>query len=399
MTAASPSDSPAAPAASIEHVVHVVGDEVADRFAPMLIQVFQGLMAGGVRVSVVTDDPDLVTRPDGAGIEFHLLHRVSGWRAWGLDRYLAARFTPPPQVLHLWGSGGLFWVRRWSRQVSTPVLIHALGRSQVERLTHGGLHANEHVLAAAGHLADELESRLRRPEGRCHRVLPAIAPPIVPSAAPEAERTLSVLCASRFSELAGLNVLVDSIAQLRRSGTDVQVALVGGGPGIEGVWRRMRAEGVRESISLIDDPRLWERALPDVEVCVVPACQRELSIVPLLAMSLGKIVIASRDQLAEWFVEDETCWQFTAGSAVELAYLLARAIEQPKHARELCAAAREYVRAHHAVRDLTAKLEALYAQAVATRPPPSPGVGRLPRAGLAWLTGRAPGSQSPSRGV
>jgi len=394
MTVTSPSDSAATPAPPVGPVVHVVGDEVVNRFAPMLVQVFQGQMVSGLRVSVVTDDPDLVTRPDSTGIEFHLLPHVSGWRAWGLDRYLATRFTPPPQIVHVWGSGGLFWVRRWSRQISTPVLIHVLGPTQVERLAQSGLGVNEHVLAAAGRLAAELEARLQRPEDRCHRLMPAVAPPIVTPANADTQRTLSVLCVSRFAEHAGLHLLVDAIAQLRRGGTDVQVALVGSGPGIESVWRRMRTAGVRESISLIDDPRLWERALPDVDVCVVPACQRELSIVPLLAMGLGKIVIASRDQLAEWFVEDQTCWQFTAGSAVELAYLLARSLEQPKHAQELSATAREHVRAHHAVRELTTELLTLYAQAVATRLPPSPGAGRFLRGGLAGLMRRP--RQSPA---
>jgi hypothetical protein len=79
-----------------------------------------------------------------------------------------------------------------------------------------------------------------------------------------------------------------------------------------------------------------------------------------MAMGLGKVVIASRDQLAEWFIEDRTTWQFTPGSAVELAYLLTRAIEQPRAAQELTASASEYVRVHHAVPGMVEALIALY---------------------------------------
>ena len=101
------------------------------------------------------------------------------------------------------------------------------------------------------------------------------------------------------------------------------------------------------------------------DALVVPDCQHELSVVPLLAMALRKAVLASRDQRAEWFVEDRTTWQFTPGSAIELAYLLTRALEQPKQVLELTATAADYVRTHHSIRTLVADLLVCYSQAAA----------------------------------
>lgn len=171
-----------------------------------------------------------------------------------------------------------------------------------------------------------------------------------------------MLCVAEFAERTGLTVLVEAVGQLRRRGVDLHALVIGSGPGSEVIWSYIREQGAAGSVSLLDEPALWEKALPEVDVCVVPACQRELSIVPLLAMGLGKVVIASRDQLADWFVDGTTCWEFTPGSAVELAYLLTRAIEQPVVARELAARGPTYVRERHSLQHVLESLWAVYTE-------------------------------------
>jgi glycosyltransferase involved in cell wall biosynthesis len=77
-------------------------------------------------------------------------------------------------------------------------------------------------------------------------------------------------------------------------------------------------------------------------------------------MALAKIVIASRDQIAEWFIEDRTAWQFTPGSAVELAYHLSRAAQRHPNASALARSAAAYAREHHSITRLIAQLAELY---------------------------------------
>jgi glycosyltransferase involved in cell wall biosynthesis len=154
--------------------------------------------------------------------------------------------------------------------------------------------------------------------------------------------------------------MIAAIAELRRQGRDLHAALLEPGRNTSAIWRHITARHVQPCISLMNDAGLWEKVLPEVDACVVPAPQYELTIVPLLAMALGKLVIAARDQPAEWFLEDRTAWQFTPGSAVELAYLLVRAIEQPRRVEETGQRAAEYVRVHHSVRELVTTLTGLY---------------------------------------
>ena len=344
------------PAPACEHVLHVVDADIAARLGPTIGQVTRAIAAAGVRTSILADDPLWGAKFTAPLVECHTLPRWGGWRGWGLAGWLDTHFKPAPDILHLWGTAGLWTLDRWARRNGVPLVVQVFDSRHVQRLRRGG---GQVVTAAAG-LAGMLRERFPLLAQRCRTIPPAIDVPARASWPADEDHIFSILCVSRLGEHRGLELLIDAVAQLRRSRCDLQMALVGAAAGVDALWRRIRQRQVRECVSLIDEPGLWEKVLPEVDACIVPARQTELSIVPLLAMGLGKIVIASRDQLAEWFIEDRTAWQFTPGSAVELAYLLTRAIEQPRAARELTAAAGEYVRTHHAVRDMVESLRALY---------------------------------------
>ena len=111
---------------------------------------------------------------------------------------------------------------------------------------------------------------------------------------------------------------------------------------------------------MIAEPNLWDQAMAGADIYVVPTCQRELSLAPLLAMALGKVVVTSRDQVTDWFIEGETSLQFTPGSAVELAYHITRTADAHPNVLAMARGAAEYVRQHHAVTDLAAELAGLY---------------------------------------
>lgn len=346
------------------HVLHVADAEVCARFGPMLRQALWALDESGLRISLLTNDADLVGELDATAVECHQVQHLTGWRAWRLGGYLSVRISPPPTLAHLWGTGSLGWVERWARRVGVPLLIHALGAGEVERLVRRGLGASERVAVASEALAAPLRQSFPLATERWQTVPPGVALAVQHARQRPGARTLGVLCVTRLDETHGPEVLIDALAQLRRDQHDVQVAVLGDGPGVGKVWQRIRARRVQDHCVVINEPKLWEKALPDADVCVVPAGRRELWLAPLLAMGLGKVVLASRDQLAEWFIEGRTAWQFTPGSAVELAYLLARVVEQPKRAQELKDAAAEYFRRHHSVGELVERLLTLYRAAI-----------------------------------
>jgi glycosyltransferase involved in cell wall biosynthesis len=353
-------DVPAAISPRVERVLQVADREVCLRLGPMLAQVWQGLCASGLQVALLTDDRDMLARLAGTPVEGRWLPHLGGWRAWDWEAGLHGQPGPRPDLVHLWGTAGLRPAQRWSRRDRVPLIVHALGAGHVARLMHAGLRGDQHVVVASAPLAVPLLDRFPMAASRCHVVPLAIAPPRRGVPPRPASRTFSVLCVGPLAEPRGLEVLIDAVAELCHKGCPVQVAVMGVGRGETLVWRRVQSRQVQGCVSLNDEPRLWEKLLPEIDACVISGVQRELTIVPLLAMALGKLVIASRDQPAEWLIEDRTCWQFTPGSALELAYLLERAIEQPQRAAETGRLAGEHVRVHHSIRAMVARLVELY---------------------------------------
>jgi glycosyltransferase involved in cell wall biosynthesis len=351
----------------VGHVLHVVGADVAQRFRPMLAQALPGLSTTGIRCSLLTDDLEMVQRLDDSPVECHWVQRLTGWQAWNLAGILALRFRPPPDLVHVWGTVGLSTIQRWAGVAHLPVVIYATGADDVERVMRSGLRSNQWLVEAANALAGPILEGHPQMAARCRILPPAVAPPVRPTRERDPQAILSVLCVSKLEAHFGIEVLIDAVAQLHHRGAELQVGILGTGRAVGPLWRRMRDGGIGDSLSIIDDADLWERVVPDIDVCVVPGRQHAIHVAPLLAMGLGRLVITSRDQLAEWFVEEGNCWQFTPGSVVELAYLLARASEQPKQVRQLGEQAADYVRAHHAMGDFVAGLCVIYRDVVEMR--------------------------------
>lgn len=250
--------------------------------------------------------------------------------------------------------------------VGLPVLVHALSARDIEYVVRRRSPPNLHVALGSSGLLRLARKRSPGLAEEFRVLLPAF---LMPDLSDESENnvtshTLGVIWAGRVDESAGLETLVDAVARLRHKGCDLQAALVGSGPAEGAVRERIRTARVQDCVSLIDEPRLWDRVMRGVDVCVVPSRQHELGLAPLLAMAMGKVVVSSRDQLAEWFIEDQTVWQFTPGSAVELAYHLERVAEGHRRARELGGSAAAYVHRHHAVGRLVQDLRTAYRFAI-----------------------------------
>jgi len=366
-TANGPSRSP------IHQVLHVADADVLARFGPMLGELLPALAARGTQVTLLTDDLRSAASLAATPVKCHLLPHLTFWGGWRLTHYLATQCKPPPDLIHLWGTAGLRWLRPWARRTRVPLVMHALGQKDVARLTHGTVRTNEQVILATDALAAGLLARCPTAVGRCHTLPPAVGLPPAPPPTPAEDHTFAAVCVVGPGDHAGVAILIQAVAQLYRQGSDLHLGLVGWGPGSSRIWRTIRECQAQDCVSLADGPGLWEKLLREIDACIVPSCQRELSIAPLLAMAYGKLVICSRDQLASWFIQDRTAWQFTPGSAAELAYLLARAIQQPGQAHTIGELASAYVQTRHALGTMIETLMAIYGQALQGRQvPPSP---------------------------
>ena len=351
----------------VPRVLHVVDADHIERFGRMFRQLGLALSDAGVDVSILTNDAQAALKFDGTPIGQHYFSTLRGWGVWRLYRFLRQEFNPPPTAVHLWGTGAIGYLSDWTLNTGATLFIHATALRDVERLKRRGLHHNERVISGCLDFQEQLRERWPTVAEDIVLHPPALLrPERLPELAPRG-RTLGVLWTGRMESDSGVELLIDAVAQLRDKDCDLHVALIGRGPAARSYWRAVRALRIQDRFSLVPEPHIWDQTMSGADVLVVPTCHGELGLAPLLAMALGKIVIASRDQVAEWFIEDETTLQFAPGSAVELAYHLSRVAARLPGVRALARNAAEYVRNRHAVTTLAEQLADLYADSADRR--------------------------------
>jgi glycosyltransferase involved in cell wall biosynthesis len=371
---------PAVTLNDLPRVLHVAGGDVFDRFGRMLRQVAFCLADAGVPLDVLTDDRHVAGEFEVGPAGLVTVPALSGWRSWGLADQLQRRLAQLPGVVHLWDARALPRMAPWARAADAALLVYASSRSDLDALLRTRVEDDWHVVAACSEYADMVQEHIPAIADRVTVAPPSLLTPVTPvrtpppaDADPPAEPMTGVLWTGRFGDDPGLRLLVDALARVRARGVEMHVVLAGAHDA-NGVWRAARAARVADAVSLIDEPRLWDQAMIGVAACVLPSRQADLSLAPILAMSLRKVVICSSDQAGEWFVDGRTAWAFPPGDAAKLSELLERVVREPQAATALGESAAQHVQRHHRVSDLAAKLIETYRDLYHAPDAPSGGV-------------------------
>ncbi len=340
----------------------------------MIHQLIAAQRAAGLSIDLLTDDPDLAVDFAGQGVTAVRLHALGGWRVRWMARSLAGRLSPPGLV-HCWSVDALPLVQHWLGDLGPPVLLYVTAEAELEWIESRAAAASARALlgrrpagprirlaAATSSLAAAVRSRVSG------EWVPAILPGFDRPgrlASASGSRTLGIAWVGRLEAYHGLRILVDAIAILKQREVDVMAVLVGTGDAVHVIWRAIGRRGVMDRISLIDEPLMWDRAVQGADALVVPVRQREVWLAPLAAMALGKIVIASDDQTADWFVPERTAWSFPSGSVTALAERLIRVVRWPHLGAQLAQSAPEYVHQEHSVAGVAAGFAAVYERILA----------------------------------
>ncbi len=360
---------------SAPRVLHVITADGHARLGPMFRSLVAGLADRGTLVTVLTNDRRLPPLLEKHAVDTHVADALCGWRQWRLHGYLRRAFDPPPDIVHVWGTAGLSYLSDWTLHAGASLLIHLTSQADVDRVLRRGVYANETLLALCGAYRRRLQQRWPGLADAFEVFGPGVRIPPAPQVPSPRGRTLGVIWVGRFDEHHGLDVLIEAVARVAAQRTDVQVALIGTGSAAQRVWQEIERRRVARCFSLVADPLVWDGTIAGADVCVVPAAQRELSLAPLVAMAHGRVVVASRDQHADWFVEDRTYLQFEPRSAVELAFHLQRAAIAHRHVVAVARAGARYAREHHDIEPLLARLATRYRESTGHNTPPSPGPG------------------------
>lgn len=340
------------------HSLHVADADTLFRFGRMFAHLSLALAHEGVRMTLLTDDPTARDWFAAAPIRVLCTPALSGWRSWRAGIRALRRMERPPRATHVWSARAIRAASPLLRAAPAR-LVHVSTMQDVARIARDAAPPGAIVTAASERLADLLPGE--SPEAV---ILPpaVLTPRRVPFEAARG-RALALLWTGRLELNAGLLALLEAAERMRDRGIEYRLALLGIGARPERVYREISRRRLHQLVTLVDDARPWDAVMSGIDVCVVPGAASSVHLAPLLAMGVGKLVIASDDQLAGWFVRGQTYLSVPAASADGLASCVARIVEGLPDAPATARAAADYVARTHTISKLADALLSLEAQA------------------------------------
>lgn len=335
-------------------VVQVVPRDPARRLGRAIRDLAGALHSLGVQVTLLSDDPILLAACGDGPIRARSVGPARGWFGGWRARQLARLDLEPPELVHVWGLTALEAARQWSTNLSRPLLVHLTGWNDLDAYLRSAPDPQVPVAVLSERLAEPLQQAgLPQPAV----ILPAAAAQDPPTAPLPRERIPGITCIGPIGATAGL--LLQAFVRLRENQMEFHAVLLTAG-GDRSLWRQVRDAQLAHHVSVLDRAEMVEPAALGADILIVPGAERQISGWPLLAMARRSLVLAPRTQLAEWFIEDQTCAGFDTAEPAELTLLLTRALSRQNDLLRITARAAEYVRRHHAPATIAGRLAGLY---------------------------------------
>jgi glycosyltransferase involved in cell wall biosynthesis len=189
--------------------------------------------------------------------------------------------------------------------------------------------------------------------------------PSLYAAAPTAERTSrDLLFVGRLEERKGVDILLDAVALLKASGSDVRLKIVGNGPQREALQRQTAALSLAAVVTFAGtkDEAAVAEALRYSDVLVVPSLSEGLPVVIMEALASGVPVVASAvDGIPELVREGETGRLVPPSDPQALAKTIEQMLKDPGLRQRLGDAGRKLVATKHDAESNTLELLRLIA--------------------------------------
>lgn len=277
---------------------------------------------------------------------------VAAWRLARRVRYDVVHIHwPLPLAVLGWAAARAAGAPRVTLFYGVELRLVARAFPALRGFLRWAIRSSQRVVAISRYTADEVRALV---PGRAVEVIPytyelAEAPPPV---ARSVDRTPTILFVGRLVERKGVPVLVDALAELRRT-VDARVVVIGDGPERATIEQRATERGVRDVVELrgqVSDDAL-RGAYGEADVFVLPAIvdsrgdTEGLGVVLLEAMNFGLPVVGSSvGGILDIVVPEESGLLVPPGDASALARALQRLLSDPALARRLGAAGRDRVR-------------------------------------------------------
>ncbi len=345
------------------HICVVVDDDCLERFGWAVRGLCVGLIDEAIRTTVVG--------PRSSGIDSLEIGPVRvqtyGSLAWlRRNRELADLVyrlsEDAPRVVHALSGETAPLAAHLAGALDIPLVVTLTGIDELTEQTAPILQSAANVVAVSEPIRTHALQRLERSAEDIVRVRWGLVAGQAPSCFLDEKKDPTLVAISPLVSHAGLEHLVDAMAQLARGQQRVLLFVLGSGPAENDLRRRVDGLGLNERVTFVGPIREWSTVLQGADVFIVPSGQHKLTIYPIAAMAAGVVVVASGGGDHDCLIDGQTARIYQPPSAELLAAVLAEVLADPSGSRRLAAAAQAYVAQHHRVSAMVAQTVQLYQQ-------------------------------------
>ena len=224
--------------------------------------------------------------------------QVSQWGPPWLRRLMTAKRVKQvvadvdPNVLHFHEPGSLYYVEYFknrctiqTRRVSKPIKDISIRHKYKPVDVHVGV---------SDHVSRQLSDKGLQPIHTVHSSIDLKRFRDVDSIALKDKRALNLLYLGAFSEMKGIDVLLNAFAELIKKYPNVALHMVGAGKKLQDYKRRCQQLGIAEDVRFYGRVTEPERYYPEADAVIVPSrCGEGSNGVIKEALASSKVVIAS----------------------------------------------------------------------------------------------------------
>jgi len=331
-----------------------------DRFAGILRHLCVGLVDQAIPLRIVGADPRIESfrlGPVQAVVHPPIAGLTAGRR---LNRLLDSLSAQPPTVVHAVSSGSYRTAAAAAKEFEADLVLGVTSLRDAEAVESFRDQRGVVFQAWSQALMGVLERQSRVDRSRIEVVAPGVPAASKAAAFGHPERAATIVSILPREADAGWDRLLRAMGKLIERYTELQLFLIGEGPGEKALRRSVRAKNLSANVAFA--PRMGDlsEVLSGADLFVHPSASVAFPANTLQAMGIGLAVVAQADSVSDHLISGETAVLCTEESVETLADAIDGVLRDPAGAREMATTGLEYVRRNHGVSAMAENVAAAY---------------------------------------
>ncbi len=267
-------------------------------------------------------------------------------------------------LLHALDAGAAGLTRQLADIAGLPYVVSCYGLGDSRRLGTVDEHCQA-VLAASEPIRRELVGSRVAPENKVLLVRPGVYMVSHATCYTDQAKSVSIVAGGQLDDFEAYEAMLRAFDEVRRRNYDCMFFIIGNGKAEGRIRQAAQKMEMRSRLTFVDrqETAQLQGILKSADVYISPCPSEHVDIASLLAMAAGNPVLAARDVVDDFLIDERTAKIFTSGNAAELTGKLCSILEDRSAGTALAESALAYLREHHTAAQMVSAVAGAYRSA------------------------------------